>query len=71
MKEKEISKLYNSITNVDNQFIEEAQTKTKKKNGWLKWAVMAACICLVVFAVTTFPSMLKPREGADEGGGTP
>ena len=34
MKEKEISKLYNSITNVDNQFIEEAQTKTKKKNGW-------------------------------------
>ena len=48
MKEKEISKLYNSITNVDNQFIEEAQTKTKKKNGWLKWAAMAACLCVAL-----------------------
>ncbi len=72
MKERETSKLYNSITNVDNQFVEEAQRNTnKKKNGWLKWGAMAACICLVVVAVTTFPSILKPQEGADEGGGTP
>ena len=72
MKEKEISKLYNSLTNVDNQFIEEAQTKAIKKNSWLKWAAMAACICLVFVAVTTFPStILKPQEGGSEGGGTP
>lgn len=51
MKEKEVSKLYNSITNVDNQFIEKAQTKLKKKkNGWLKWGAMAACLCLVICA---------------------
>lgn len=55
MKEKETSKLYNSITNVDNQFIEEAQTKTKKKNGWLKWAAMAACLCLMVVGVLSVP----------------
>ena len=54
MKEKEISKLYNSITNVDNQFIEEAQTKTKKKNGWLKWAAMAACLCVALVAGVLF-----------------
>ena len=47
MKEKETSKLYNSITNVNNQFIEEAQAKTKKKkNGWFRWGAMAACLCL-------------------------
>lgn len=53
MKEKEISKLYNSITNVNNQFIEETQVKTKKNNVWLKWAAMAACMCLMicVFAI--------------------
>ena len=55
MKEKETSKLYNSITNVNNQFIEEAQTKTKKKNGWLKWAAMAACLCLMVVGVLSVP----------------
>ena len=48
MKQKEISKLYNSITNVDNQFVEEAQTKTTKKIGWLKGAAMAACLCLMI-----------------------
>ncbi|MCH5200340.1 MAG: hypothetical protein J1F60_05205 [Oscillospiraceae bacterium] len=47
MKEKETLKLYNSITNVNNQFIEEAQAKTKKKkSGWLRWGAMAACLCL-------------------------
>ena len=49
MKEEETSKLYNSITNVNNQFIEEAQAKTKKKNNdWLKLGAMAACLCLAV-----------------------
>ncbi len=57
MKEKEISKLYNSITNVDNQFIEEAQTK--KKIGWLKGAAMAACFVVVtVLGVGLFQSGL-------------
>lgn len=51
MKEKETSKLYNSITNVSNQFIEEDQTKAKKKNGWLKWVAMAACLCVMIVGV--------------------
>lgn len=66
MKEKEISKLYNSITNVDNQFIEEAQTKTKKKNGWLKWAAMAACLCFgaCIFAI---PRLLEKPDNSTAG----
>ena len=47
MKEKETSKLYNSITNVDNRFIEEAQIKTKrKKSGRLVWGAAAVCLFL-------------------------
>lgn len=52
MKEKETSKLYNSITNVNSQFVEEAQTKIRKKgNRWLKWGAVAACLCLILTAV--------------------
>lgn len=52
MKEKETSKLYNSITNINNQFIEEARAKAKKKkSGWLIWGAMAACLCLVIAGI--------------------
>ena len=63
MKERETSKLYNSITNVDDQFINEAQTKTKKKeNGWLKWGAMVACLCLVVAAGIFVPKLINSGE---------
>ena len=63
MKEKETSKLYNSITNVDNRFIEEAQTKMKKKkHGWLKWGAMVACLCLVVCAFSIPRLFEKPNN---------
>ena len=55
MKEKEISKLYNSITNVDNQFIEEAQTTKKKKNNRIKRvAAAAACLALICAAAINY-----------------
>lgn len=46
------------ISNVDDDLIEEADpsmTISKKKTGWQKWAVIAACLCLavgIVFADT-------------------
>lgn len=62
MREKEISKLYNSITNVNDQFIEAAQVKMKKKkNGWFKWGAMAACFCFAVAVVAV--SVLSPFGG--------
>ena len=83
MKEKETSKLYNSITNVNNQFIEEAQAKTKKKkNGWLKWGAMAACLCLAAAGVVVLsgrgslppsdyeePTMPEPFDLSNPSGG--
>lgn len=51
---KEMKKLYDSISNIDNQFIEEAQAKEIKKTPvWRKWAVMAACLVLVAVGVFT------------------
>ncbi len=52
---RETEKLYDSITNIDDRFIEEAQTEgIKKAPVWRKWAAMAACLFIVatgVFAV--------------------
>lgn len=46
---KETKKLYDSISNIDDQFIEEAQEeKIKKAPVWGKWAGLAACLCIVV-----------------------
>ncbi len=44
------NKMLDSIGYVDSQLINEADTyvPAKKKNGWLKWGAMAACLCLVV-----------------------
>ena len=58
MKEKEISKLYNSITNVNSQFIEEAQAKAKLLHlDWWKSHKIAACFVVAILATAlTFGS---------------
>lgn len=74
MKPAKNVKLYNSITNIKDEIVEEAQTtKLKKENSaWLKWGVLAACLCLVVIFAITIPSMLEPVEPVqNEGGGVP
>lgn len=42
--------LYNAFRAVDDDILErsEAAIGGQKKNGWLKWGAMAACLCLVV-----------------------
>lgn len=50
MKEKETAKLYHSITNVNSQFIEEAQAKPKPiPLGWWRFHKIAACFMAAVF----------------------
>ncbi len=53
MKESEFKKLYNSITNIRDEFAEEAQTvKLKRKcRRWVKRCAMAACLCLIAGAL--------------------
>ena len=48
MKEKR-EKLYNSLTNVREDFVEEAQAATSaKRPAWVRWCALAACLCLLV-----------------------
>ena len=48
MKEKR-EKLYDSLTNVREDFVEEAQGATSaKRPAWVRWRALAACLCLLV-----------------------
>ncbi len=51
MKDKRTAKLYDSITDVDDQFVQEAaevpEIRTKKAAIWMKWGTFAACLCLL------------------------
>ena len=43
--------LYTAIRAVDDDILERSENaacERKKKSGWLKWGVMAACLCLVI-----------------------
>lgn len=44
-----------SIGYIDNQLIEKAESyiSSKKKNTWIKWSAMVACLCLVVGGLFT------------------
>ena len=61
MKEKRTEKLYNTMTNVDDHFIQEAmelpKIKKKKMPSWLKWGTMAACVVLMIGAFTAIPTL--------------
>lgn len=73
MKEKEIQKLYNSMTNVREEYIEEArEAETIKKHPiWIRRGVPAACLCLAaiaIFIVTNlFASSPEKDQDANEG----
>ena len=48
MKEKR-EKLYDSLTNVREDFVEEAQAApSAKRPAWVRWCALAACLCLLV-----------------------
>lgn len=48
MRETEVKMLYDGITSVRDEYVEEAQRVKLKKSHrrWRKWAVLAACFCL-------------------------
>lgn len=48
MKDKR-EKLYDSLTNVREDFVEEAQAaRSAKRPVWVRWCALAACLCLLV-----------------------
>ena len=65
MKDMRSQKLYNSITSIDDRFVEEAREAKKRKSpAWLKLCAVAACFCLIVTAVgVSFPYLFG--KGSD------
>lgn len=60
MKEK---RLLNALGQVDDQYIEEASLgRHAKKPGWLTWATMAACLCLIAVAALLIPGTFAPAS---------
>lgn len=46
--------LYNAIHAVDDEILERSEAvacEYKKKNGWMKWGAMAACLFLIVIGI--------------------
>lgn len=64
-------KFSDAMSELDSKYIDEAldYKKKAKKPVWVKWGAMAACLCLIVVAIITVPSMLTSQE-SDGGGGS-
>lgn len=65
-------KFSEAMSELDSKYIEEALNYKKRvqKPVWVKWGAMAACLCLIVVAIITVPSMLIPQESDGGAGGT-
>ena len=55
---------YREFGNIDPKMIEAAapaeNVQKKKKNGWVKWASMAACFALAIIAsMLLYPSIVE------------
>jgi len=68
MKKRENLKLYNSITNIEEKYIQEAQAaKKRKKSAWLKWGAVAACLCVICVSAVTIPNIFESGPMPDNG----
>lgn len=68
MKENQREQLFNSITDVDVRFIEEAQAEVRRKKSHpaVKWVGLAACLCLVAGGALLWSEFYQP-SGANGG----
>ena len=57
-----IPKMANAMGYIDDDLVSGAveYKRTKKKNSWLKWGAMAACLCLVVLVAMPFMQNSEP-----------
>lgn len=54
-------RLLNLIGDVDDKFIEEAASATQTpRHGWVKWAALAACLCLILVGAFTIEKAKTP-----------
>ncbi len=66
MKDKRTEKLYDSLTNVDNQFIQEIselpEIKSKRASVWKRWGTLTACLCLLIAGVCISGILPAPSD---------
>lgn len=68
MKNHQSQQLFNSMTDIDARFIEEAQTKLRRKKSrpFVRWGALAACLCLIVGGALLWNGRTEPP--VDNGG---
>ena len=72
MKKRETQTLYNSITNIEDKYIQEAlAAKKREKPVWLKWGAVAACLCLICVSAIAVPHLLITIPNMYESWPTP
>lgn len=66
MKKEE---LYETLGNMDERFINEAETVHLKKRRpvWMKWVAAAACLCIVIVSCAGVSSLYKNKKQANAG----
>lgn len=66
MKKEE---LYETLGNMDERFINEAETVHLKKRRpvWMKWVTAAACLCIVIVSCAGVSSLYKNKKQANAG----
>ena len=63
------NRILDNLGQVDEKYIEEAAPVTrqhKKKNGWVKWGVTAACLAFAVYAGTRLIPLEAPGDGSEQ-----
>ena len=60
-----IPKMAKAMDNIDDDLISgaiEYENKRAKKNNWLKWGAMAACLCLIVIGAFVAPGLIGDQN---------
>lgn len=68
MSEKAVKKLYNGITDISEDMIEEAHDAAlrKKRPVWVKWGAAAACLCAAAAGILLWQQAGKQAVAPDE-----
>lgn len=58
-------KFSEAMSEIDSKYIDEAihyKKKSGKKHSWMKWGLLAACLCLALGAAFTVPKPMQPSD---------
>ena len=69
-----VKKFSDAMSELDTKYVEEALNydRQSKRPVWIKWAVMAACLCLVLggIAISQIPGIFPDHGAGIDPGGT-